>query len=61
MEGAEWDILLFLEGNLLQNTELVIVDTTAAPALYVVFLIIVKLFEMFQFTVKVFTFIPYHR
>lgn len=60
MEGAECDILLFLEGNLLQNTELVIVDT-AVHCTAIVFSIIVKLFEMFQFIVKVFTFIPNHR
>ena len=40
---------------------LVIVDTTAAPALYIVCLFLVYLFEIYRFITKMFTHIPYNR
>ena len=44
----------------LMRNKLAIVDTTAAPAMYIV-LLVVKLFEIYRFIMKIFTHIPYGR
>ena len=44
----------------LMRNKLAIVDTTAAPAMYIV-LLVVKLFEIYRFIMKIFTHIPYSR
>ena len=56
--------LVFKEVNggvTLHFSLLVKVDTTASPALYIVFLLLVQLFEIYRFIMKMFTHIPNNR